>query len=118
MKPEISFMRHFENILPDRSDWLEGWPNCLGEDALLSFTDGSKTSSGTGAGVFTPDPMAEEWFRLGKFASVFQAETFAALKGILQLFPTDTVGKKTVIFCDSEANDQCSDVACYHIQAS
>jgi len=49
MKPEISFVRHFEAILLDRSDWLEGWPNCLEKDALLSFTDGSKASSGTGA---------------------------------------------------------------------
>jgi len=53
--------------------------------------------------VFTPDPVAEEWFRLGKFARVCQAETFQALKGILQLFPTVSVGKKAVIFSDSEA---------------
>lgn len=43
--------------------------------------------------------VLELGFYLGKFASVFQVETCAQVRGILQLFPTD-------------------DVSCYYIQAS
>lgn len=52
MKPEINFVRHFEAVIPSISDWLDSWPNCLPGDGLISFTDGSRTSNGTGAGVF------------------------------------------------------------------
>ncbi len=73
------------------------------EDGLISFTDGSKTSDGTGAGALTLEPRDEEWFNLGSLASVFQAETFAALKGLLKLLPAGVEGKKA--FPDSSDSE-------------
>jgi len=103
MVPEISFVKNFETVFPGREDWLEGWPNCLHEDGFVSFTDGSKSSEGTGAGVYISEPATEEWFHLGSFANVFQAETFAAYSGVLKLLPSNVEGRKVIICSDSEA---------------
>ena len=44
------------------------------EDALVWFTDGSRTDSGTGAGIYGVKPNRSFNFPLGKFASDFQTE--------------------------------------------
>lgn len=52
-----------EVILPSRSEWLEGWPDCLPGHRQVCFTDESKL-----------EPREEEWFHRGSLASVFQAD--------------------------------------------
>lgn len=103
MIPKTNFVMNFETILPERSDWLVSWPKCLPVDGLVSFTDGSKTSVGTGAGIFIPEPMEEKWFHLGSFASTFQAETYAAAKGTKMMISPGEEGRTVTICSDSEA---------------
>ena len=50
------------------------------EDALVWFTDGSRTDSGTGAGIYGLRPNRSFSFPLGKFASVFQTEIYAIIQ--------------------------------------
>ena len=56
--------------------WRNKDPN-FPEDALVWFTDGSTTDSGTGAGIYGVRPNRSFSFPLGKFASVFQTEIYA-----------------------------------------
>ena len=76
------------------------WPNSLPEGGMIIFTDGSKTSEETGAGVKAQRPEEGKWLNLGSLASVFQAETFAALIGVLKVIPIDAFGKKVTICSD------------------
>jgi len=103
MRPETDFVRRFEAVIPSRSEWLEGWPSRVSSEGIVSFTDGSETSGGAGAGVFSPGCGVEMWYHLGRFANVNQAETFAALKGVQEAIPTEACGKNVTVCSDSEA---------------
>jgi ribonuclease HI len=52
----------------------------LPEDALIWFTDGSKTDSGTGSGISGIRLKRSFSFPLGKYATVFQTEIYAILQ--------------------------------------
>ena len=49
-------------------------------DALIWFTDGSRSSSGTGSGIFGLRPNRNFSFPLGKFATIFRTEIYAILQ--------------------------------------
>lgn len=103
MKPELNFAKNFEVFFPERQDWLDGWPTYLPKDRLVRFTDGSKTTEGSGAGVYAPGTEEGIWYSLGRLASVFQAETFAALLGVSEMLPKDAEEQKVYICSDSES---------------
>nr|XP_034195012.1 uncharacterized protein LOC117611185 [Osmia lignaria] len=67
----------YEIILPDREKWLEDPNGILTPGGLVWFTDGSKTRSGTGAGIAGESPRVEMTHKLGHHVTVFQAEVFA-----------------------------------------
>ena len=50
------------------------------EDALVWFSDGSRTDSGTGASINGVRPNRSLSFSLGKFTSVFQTEIYAIIQ--------------------------------------
>lgn len=100
---EISFVKHYQVVIPERAEWLQGWPEGLPLDGRVGFTDGSKIGEATGAGVYAPELGCNESFHLGSLASVFQAETFAALRGVQKLVQSDETGEKAVICSDSES---------------
>jgi hypothetical protein len=50
------------------------------EDALIRFTDGSRTNSGTGSCIFGIRPNRSFSLPLSKFATVFQNEIHAILQ--------------------------------------
>jgi len=52
----------------------------LPEDIIVLSTDGSRTDSGTGAGVYGIRRNRSFSFSLGKFASVFQTEIYAIIQ--------------------------------------
>ena len=52
----------------------------LPEDAIVWFTDGSRTDSRTGAGIYGIRPSRSFCFPLCKFASVFQTEIYAIIQ--------------------------------------
>ena len=65
------------------------------------YTDGSKTSSGTGGGVFGGKPGLD--FSLGAFTTVFQAEVFAIMAAVRKSITRGYNGRTITIFTDSQA---------------
>jgi len=47
--------------------------------------------------------MVERWYHLGRFANVFQAETFAAMMGAQDSIPVVADGENVIVCSDSEA---------------
>ncbi|XP_029054748.2 uncharacterized protein LOC114882034 [Osmia bicornis bicornis] len=76
-KTEYLFRREYDLIVPDREKWLENPNGILTSGGLVWFTDGSKTGSGTGAGIAGESPRVEMTLKLGHHVTVFQAEVFA-----------------------------------------
>ena len=66
------------NVIIDIDYWRKKDPE-LPKDALIWFTDGSRTDLGTGSGIYGLKPSKSYSFSLGKFASVFQTEIYAIL---------------------------------------
>jgi ribonuclease HI len=91
-------------MIPNRVDWLNGWPITIPEGSYVGFTDGSKTSVGTGAGIHIPRLGTDEWFHLGNLTNVFQAEVSATVIGIRKMIPEGEMGRDVFIFSDSEAS--------------
>ena len=104
LTPEIDFSRRFKVVLNQRTDWLNGGLTEMFGDGLVGFTDGSKMSEGTGAGIHIPKLGTEDWFYLGGLTSVFQAEVFATLMGGLNMIPSGVSGRDIFICSDSEAS--------------
>nr|XP_034192179.1 uncharacterized protein LOC117609676 [Osmia lignaria] len=76
-KTEYLLRHEYDLILPDREKWLEDPNGILTPKGLVWFTDGSKTRSGTGAGIAGESPRVEMTHKLGHQVTVFQAEVFA-----------------------------------------
>jgi hypothetical protein len=75
--PVFNYSRIF-NVIIDRDYW-SNVDLVVAEDSLIWFTDGSRVPSGTGSGIFGVRPGRSLGFSLGKFATVFQTETYAIL---------------------------------------
>jgi len=94
--PEI----YFTVKIGTRDNW-EPETDCDG--VLKCFTDGSKHSGQTGAAYSVPshEPM-EELFSLGKWATVYQAETVAVLR-IAEALLANAVDQQTIhIYVDNQ----------------
>ncbi len=100
--PVIDFARNFDVEFPSREDWLNGWPITSPENCKVRFTDGSKTSDATGAGIYDPETDEGTYFHLGKISSVPQAEAFAILMGIQEVLPIGVHEERVVICSDSK----------------
>jgi hypothetical protein len=71
-----------KSLMSFSNDIKDYWRNkdpVLPMDALIWFTDGSRTDLGTGSDVCGLKPNKSCSFSLGKFASVFQTEIYAML---------------------------------------
>jgi len=75
----------------------------LPKDALIRFTDGSRTDLGTGSGIYGLKPNKSYSFSLGKFASVFQTEIYAILLCAYENIRRVYKNKQILIFYDSQA---------------
>jgi len=64
---------------------------------------GSRTGSGTGAGIFGLRPKRSFSFTLGKFATVFQTEIYAILQCACENIRRAYKSKQILIFSDSQA---------------
>jgi len=80
--------------------------------SLVWFTDGSKTTEGTGAGIHGMQPRKDFSVSLGKYATVFQAEVFAILWCATFISRRPYKDKVVYIYSDSQAGlralDSCS----------
>jgi len=73
------------------------------EDVLIWYTDGSRTDSGTGSGIYGQRPNRSYCFPLGKFATVFQTEIYAILQCAYENIRRAYKNKRILIFSDSQA---------------
>ena len=76
MLPIYIFKRNYSIHVPTRDEWRRGMkpPN---KDSVVWYTDVSKMESGAGAGIYTDNCSNSK--SLGKYATVFQAETYAII---------------------------------------
>ena len=73
------------------------------EDVLVWFIDGSRTDSGTGAGIYGVRPNISYRFPLGKFASVFHTEIYAIIQCAYENIRRAYTNKWILIFSGSQA---------------
>lgn len=78
IKKSLTFEHNFRIVIPERDEWNSGPPTA--ENATHVYTDGSKMTSGVGAGVYSRQLNLEQWFRLDSHGTVFQAEILAIQK--------------------------------------
>ena len=90
------------NVIIDIDYWRNRDPK-LPKDALIRFTDGSRTELGTGSGIYGLKPNKSYSFSLGKFASVFQTEIYAKLRCAYENIRRAYRNKRIIIFSDSQA---------------
>jgi hypothetical protein len=76
--PTYKFTKLF-NVIIDVDYWRNKDPK-FSEDALIWYTDGSRTDSGTGSGINGLRPDGSYCFPLGKFDTVFQTGIYAILQ--------------------------------------
>jgi hypothetical protein len=99
--PVYHYSKIFRVII-DRDYWKNRDPVLPG-DALIWFTDGSKTASGTGSGISGIRPKRSLSFSLGKYATVFQTEIYAILQCTCENTRRAYKHKRILIFSDSQA---------------
>lgn len=100
-KSEAKFKwnRYFNVHIPKREEWNN-------EELILSefddvwYTDGSKTLSGTGAGVFNKNHQST--VHLGKLTTIFQAEMLAVNECCLTLKERQSVNLNIAICTDNQ----------------
>ena len=88
-------------VIIDVDYWRNKDPKFL-EDALVWFTNGSRTDSGTGAGIYGLRPNRSFTFPLGKFASIFQTEIYAIIQCAYINIRRAYKNKQILIFSDSQ----------------
>jgi ribonuclease HI len=99
--PVYNYSKSF-NITIHPNYWRNEDP-VFPEDALIWYTDGSKTVSGTGSGIYGLRPNRSLGFSLGEFATVFQTEIYAILQCAYENIRRDYRDKRILILSDSQA---------------
>jgi hypothetical protein len=99
--PVYNFSKIYKVII-DVDYWRHNDLKLL-EDITVWFTDGSRTDSGIGAGVYGIRPNRSFSFSLGKFASVFQTESYAITQCEYENIRRADKNKRIMIFSDSQA---------------
>jgi ribonuclease HI len=99
--PVYNYSKTF-NVIIDINYWRNKVP-VLPKDALIWYTDGSRTDLGTGSGIYGLKPNQSYSFSLSKFASVFQTEIYAILLCAYQNIRRAYKNKCILIFSESQA---------------
>ena len=80
MVPHYCFKQCYQSETPAKEHWKENETQVIPEGAIAVFTDGSKEPQGIGAGIFFNGLLEDDlYIPLGRYANVFQAETYAIL---------------------------------------
>jgi ribonuclease HI len=103
MKPAYNLDPKYRITMLAREEWTRspGTPPVV--KGLVWFTDGSRTAEGTGAGVYGQSVNRRLSIRLGKYATVFQAEVYAILAYAHETEAQDRSEKYVSICSDSQA---------------
>ncbi|XP_046145429.1 uncharacterized protein LOC123988721 [Osmia bicornis bicornis] len=75
--PTYHFKNSFRVNIPCKEAWEVNREELLTPGGLIWYTDGSKTKTGTGAGIWGERPRAEIAMSLDPHVSILQAEVFA-----------------------------------------
>ena len=105
MIPHYSFDQHYKIQIVPKERWLEEESETpvIPEGTVSVFTDGSKDSRGTGAGIFFNGLSEDLYIPLGKYSTVFQAETYAILRCASILKTLDLPETPIYICSDSQS---------------
>lgn len=98
---EVNLDCQIDTLIPEREQWSLNQVVRNGE--LEVYTDGSKTSLGTGAGVFCAELQLEKSIKLDDSCTVFQAEIMALKIAAENLLQKDTKGREISLYVDSQA---------------
>ena len=101
--PAYRFQHNFVVRFPSRRDWEENEKELFSPGGLIWYTDGSKTKTGTGAGIWGERPRVERSIALGPHVSVFQAEVHAIRACARLNLDKGYEGKHIYICSDSRA---------------
>ncbi|XP_036138478.1 uncharacterized protein LOC118644325 [Monomorium pharaonis] len=97
-----TFERGYRISFPGRWEW-NGSKGPVPRDGDVWFTDGSRTSAGSGAGLYCQRDRAGIVVPLGEHATVFQAEVLAIMRCAQNLLESDRMGRRIRICSDSQA---------------
>ncbi|XP_036151046.1 uncharacterized protein LOC118648745 [Monomorium pharaonis] len=97
-----TFKRRYRISFPGRWEW-NGSKGPIPQDGDVWFTDGSRTSAGSGAGLYCQRNRAGIVIPLGEHATIFQAEVLAIMRCAQNLLESDRVGRRIWICSDSQA---------------
>jgi ribonuclease HI len=92
------FDMKFQVVIPNRDTWKTGRPRA----DQVWYTDGSKMDTGTGAGIYEGRCIFQMSVRLGKYATVFQAELIAIYYCVCKILENGTKHKTLAICSDSQ----------------
>ena len=92
----------FKVCFPKREEWT-GTRRSVLLNGDIWFSDGSKTSAGVGAGIYSRQNEIEESISLGEYATVFQAEIVAIMQCAQTALSTGRTGRCIKICSDSQA---------------
>ena len=99
--PACNYSKIF-NVIIDMDYWRNKDPVLL-KDALIWFTDGSRTDLGKESGIYGLKPNKSYSFSLGKFVSVLQTEIYAILRCAYENIRRASKNKRILTFSDSQA---------------
>ena len=100
-KPELTLDRTFHLEIPDR----EGFEVNETPFDIVSYTDGSRISNNTGAGLVirsNGENLTQKSFNLGQQGTVPTAEMFAIQQTTKTLLDMGTANRRILINCDSQ----------------
>lgn len=100
---EHHFHHNYQVLFPDRQSWIEERVRLLSPGGPVWYTDGAKSETGTGAGVWSEGPRTELSVTLGHTVSVLQAELFAIRACARSILRKGYSGKHLYICSDSRA---------------
>jgi hypothetical protein len=100
--PRYAFHKPFIVKFPDRCEWQNRF-NPENNTGVVWYTDRSKISKGTGAGVYRWGLRMVHSFSLGLLTTVFQAKIYAIKACIMENIEKGYAGGNICILADSQA---------------
>src|SRR5699024_6923960 len=95
------FVKPYHVLIPTLQEW-ENEPKDAREDQAW-YTDGSKTATGTGIGIFCHAPRTKLSLSLGKYVTIFQAEVQAIERCATMNVERGIKNQTSHIYSDSQA---------------
>ncbi|XP_047987119.1 uncharacterized protein LOC125226977 [Leguminivora glycinivorella] len=102
MPPQLCPQKLYSVEIPEREDWSNSQISWK-EGSLRWYTDGSKSGSEVGCGIYGETPRRAKSLNLGRYCSIFQAEVYAILECASINLQCNYVNHTIYIHSDSQA---------------